>query len=99
LLAAKDVTIVSKVPGEIQKIYVAEGDRVKQGQVLVQLDQRDFALALRQAKAQLAAAQAGKETAQAGLDAVPWPRLVPVLEDLSSPQDTSVHSSGQRSLR
>jgi RND family efflux transporter MFP subunit len=43
---------------------------VKQGQILVQLDQRDFALALRQAKAQLAAAQAGKETAQAGLDAV-----------------------------
>jgi RND family efflux transporter MFP subunit len=70
LLAAKDVTIVSKVPGEIQKILVAEGDRVKLGQILVQLDQRDFVLALRQAKAQLGAAQAGVETARAGLDAI-----------------------------
>ncbi len=70
LLAAQDVTIVSKVPGEIQKVNVAEGDAVKEGQVLVQLDRRDFALALRQARAQLAAAQAGVETAKAGLDAV-----------------------------
>ncbi len=70
LLAAQDVTIVSKVPGEIQKVHVAEGDAVKEGQLLVQLDQRDFALALRQARAQLAAAQAGVETAKAGLDAV-----------------------------
>lgn len=70
LLAAKDVTIVSKVPGEIQKILVAEGDRVKSGQILLQLDQRDFALALRQANAQVAAAQAGVETAEAGLDTI-----------------------------
>jgi len=70
LLAAKDVTIVSKLPGEIQKVHVAEGDRVKEGQVLVNLDQRDFAIALRQAKAQLAAATAGVDTAKAGLDAV-----------------------------
>ena len=70
LLAAKDVTIVSKLPGEIQKMHVAEGDRVKQGQVLVNLDQRDFAIALRHAKAQLAAATAGVDTAKAGLDAV-----------------------------
>lgn len=70
LLSAKDVTIVSKVPGEVQRITVVEGDRVQRGQLLVQLDQRDFAIALRQAKAQFAAAQAGIETAQAGLDAV-----------------------------
>ncbi len=70
LLAAQDVTIVSKLPGEVQKVNVAEGDRVKKDQVLIQLDQRDYALALRQARAQLAAAQAGVETAKAGLDAV-----------------------------
>ncbi len=70
LLSAKDVMLVSKVPGEIQKVLVAEGDRVRRGQVLVQLDQRDFALALRQARAQLAAASAGVETAKAGLDSV-----------------------------
>jgi membrane fusion protein, multidrug efflux system len=70
VLAVKEVMLVSKVPGEIQKIRVREGDPVKRGQVLIQLDQRDFALALRQAKAQLAAASAGVETAKAGLDTV-----------------------------
>ncbi len=70
LLAAQDVTIVSKLPGEIQKVNVAEGDQVNKDQILIQLDQRDYALALRQARAQLAAAQAGVETAKAGLDAV-----------------------------
>jgi membrane fusion protein, multidrug efflux system len=70
LLASKDVMLVSKVPGEIRKVFVAEGDRVKKGQTLIQLDQRDFALALRQAKAQLAAASAGLETARAGLDSI-----------------------------
>jgi membrane fusion protein (multidrug efflux system) len=70
LLSAKDVMLVSKLPGEIQKIHVREGDAVKKGQVLIQLDPRDFALALRQARAQLAAARAGVETAKAGLDTV-----------------------------
>ncbi len=100
LLAAKDVTIVSKVPGEIQKIYVAEGDRVKQGQLLVQLDQRDFALALRQAKAQLAAAQAGKETAQAGLDAVDTShqRMATLLKKEAISQSNFDDVDGQRKV-
>jgi RND family efflux transporter MFP subunit len=70
LIAAQEITLVSKVPGEIQKITVAVGDKVKRGQTLIQLDRRDFALALRQAQAQRAAAAAGVETARAGLDTV-----------------------------
>lgn len=68
--ASKEVTLMSKVPGEIRKIYVSEGDRVRRGQLLIQLDQRDFIIALRQAKAQLAAAAAGVEMAKAGFDTV-----------------------------
>jgi RND family efflux transporter MFP subunit len=100
LLAAKDVTIVSKVPGDIQKILVAEGDRVKRGQILVQLDQRDFALALRQAKAQVAAAEAGIETAKAGLDAIntSHARMATLLEKEAISKSSFDDVDGQRKV-
>ena len=70
ILADKQVTVISKVPGEVKKVFVSEGDRVKKGDVLVKLDQKDFRLAARQAKAQLAAAKAGVEAAEIGLETV-----------------------------
>jgi RND family efflux transporter MFP subunit len=66
VMATKQVTLMAKVPGDIRKIRVVEGDRVSANQPLIELDQRDFSLALNQANAQLAAAQAGVEAATAG---------------------------------
>lgn len=66
LLAQKQVTLMAKVPAEVSKIYVVEGDRIHKDQPLVQLDQQDFVLALKQAEAQLAAAKAGVEAATVG---------------------------------
>lgn len=70
VLAEKQVTLMSKLPGEIRKIHVSEGDRVRKDQALVELDQRDFRLALKQAEAQLAAARAGVEAATVGAESV-----------------------------
>lgn len=70
VLAKKQVTILSKVPGEVRKVLVSDGDKVKEGDVLVKLDQKDFRLAVKQAKAQLVAAKAGVTAAEIGLETV-----------------------------
>lgn len=70
VLAHQQVTLISKVPGEVKKMYVAEGDKVRKGDLVAKLDQTDFRLAVRQAKAQLAAAKAGVTAAEIGLDTV-----------------------------
>lgn len=46
------------VAGKVQKIYVEEGDRVKKGQVLAELDTEAYRLQLEQAKAGLSVAKA-----------------------------------------
>lgn len=66
VMATRQVTLMAKVPGDIRKIRVVEGDKVSADQPLIELDQRDFALALNQATAQLAVAQSGVEAATAG---------------------------------
>jgi RND family efflux transporter MFP subunit len=70
VLAHKQVTVISKVPGEVKKVFVSEGDRVRKGDLLLKLDQKDFRLALKQAKAQLVAARAGVTAAEIGLETV-----------------------------
>jgi RND family efflux transporter MFP subunit len=70
VLADKQVTLMSKLPGEVEMCFVAEGDAIAKGDPIVRLRQKDFKLALRQAKAQLAAAEAGVEAARAGLDTI-----------------------------
>jgi len=59
----KEVNIVPDVPGKVAKIYVKEGDRVKRGQVLAELDTRAARLQLQQAEAGLAVAQANFNSA------------------------------------
>src|ERR1700739_4051513 len=51
-------TIAPRVPGQVTSVRVDDNDRVKAGQVLAELDDRDFRVALEQAQAQVAAAQA-----------------------------------------
>jgi membrane fusion protein (multidrug efflux system) len=51
-------TIAPRVPGQLTSVRVDDNDTVKAGQVLAELDDRDFRVALEQAQAQVAAAQA-----------------------------------------
>jgi HlyD family secretion protein len=60
--------IKSKASGLVKKIYVDYGDRVKAGQVLVELDKVQLEAAVREASANLQAAQAVKESAVATLE-------------------------------
>ncbi len=59
------VNIASKIDGRIQKVYVKEGQRVRKGQILVELEKLQLLISLKEAKAQLLAAQANLELAQA----------------------------------
>jgi len=59
------VEIKSKASGIVKKIYVDYADRVKQGQVLVELDKEELQARVREARASLQAAQAAQEAAQA----------------------------------
>ncbi len=59
-----DVKISAYVPAKITKLPVEEGDVVKEGQLLVQLDETEYKAAANQAKAQLASAKASLEQAQ-----------------------------------
>ncbi|KPL00762.1 MAG: hypothetical protein AMJ91_03325 [candidate division Zixibacteria bacterium SM23_73_3] len=59
-----DVKISAYVPAKITKLPVEEGEVVKEGQLLVQLDATEYKAAVNQAKAQLASAKASREQAQ-----------------------------------
>ena len=55
------VEIKSKASGIVKKLYVFYGDRVKEGQVLAELDREQLEAAVREARANLLAAQASYE--------------------------------------
>ena len=61
-------TIAPRVPGQVTSVRVDDNDTVKAGQVLAELDDRDFQVALEQAQAQVAAAHASIENLEAQLD-------------------------------
>jgi RND family efflux transporter MFP subunit len=56
--AEREATVSSQIPGELSQVDVQEGEYVHRGQVLARLDDSAQQAALRQASAQLAAAQA-----------------------------------------
>lgn len=62
------VTVSSQLMGRIESVYATEGDTVKQGQVLVELDSTDLLARRRQAETQLAAAMTSKQQALAKLN-------------------------------
>jgi membrane fusion protein (multidrug efflux system) len=66
VLPIQEVVVTPKVAGQIEKIFVKEGDFVKAGNILVQLDQTDFLLAVRQAEAVLGTARANLANLLAG---------------------------------
>src|ERR1700760_1579328 len=65
---ADNTTIAPKVSGYLTDVQVGDNERVKSGQVLARIDDRDFKVALDQAKADVAAAQATIASKQAQLD-------------------------------
>lgn len=50
-IESKDITISSKVVGEIKELRFDEGDKVKQGDTLVLIDNESFSIQLKQAEA------------------------------------------------
>ncbi|QHO76253.1 hemolysin D [Bradyrhizobium sp. CCBAU 051011] len=65
---ADNTTIAPKVSGYLNQVLVGDNQHVKVGQVLARIDDRDFKVALDQAKADVAAAQAAVESKRAQLD-------------------------------
>jgi len=66
---ADSTTIAPKVSGYIASVLVGDNESVKAGQVLARIDNRDYKVALDQAKADVAAAKAAVSNKQAALEA------------------------------
>ncbi|MET1046066.1 MAG: HlyD family secretion protein [Hyphomicrobium sp.] len=66
---ADNTTIAPRVSGYLTQVLVNDNERVKVGQVLARIDDRDYKVALEQAKADVAAAKASVDNKQASLDA------------------------------
>jgi membrane fusion protein (multidrug efflux system) len=65
---ADNTTVAPKVSGYLHEVLVGDNERVKAGQILARIDDRDFKVALDQAKADVAAARAAIASRQAQLD-------------------------------
>jgi multidrug efflux pump subunit AcrA (membrane-fusion protein) len=63
---ATEVQVAPEVGGRILEMTIAEGDRVKQGDVIARLDTRDIDLALQRAQAERSQADAQLRLLQAG---------------------------------
>jgi HlyD family secretion protein len=63
---ATEVRVAPEVGGQILEMTVAEGDRLKQGDMIARLDTRDVELALRRTQAERAQADAQLRLLQAG---------------------------------
>jgi RND family efflux transporter MFP subunit len=68
ILPIKQAAIFSKVSGYIRKIYVERGDLVKEGQLLVEIDDLELKASAEQARAAYGSAQAGLEVARSTLE-------------------------------
>src|SRR5712671_1793851 len=64
---ADNTTVAPKVSGYLHEVLVGDNERVRAGQVLARIDERDFNVALDQARADVAAAHAAIASKQAQL--------------------------------
>jgi membrane fusion protein (multidrug efflux system) len=65
---ADNTTVAPKVSGYPHDVLIGDNERVKAGQTLARIDDRDFRVALDQSKADVAAAKAAISSKQAQLD-------------------------------
>ena len=63
----KEVQVSSSVPGQIVRLLVRDGDRVEQGQLLMQLDKTEYIAQVQQGRASLESAKASLSLAEASL--------------------------------
>lgn len=68
--AIKNVEVRSRMHGFIEKVLVDEGQQVKQGQLLFQLNDREYAIELNKAKASLASALSAAKIAEVELERI-----------------------------
>jgi multidrug efflux system membrane fusion protein len=88
------VQVRAQVSGVLEKVLFREGDKVKSGQLLFQIDPRTFDAAYRQAQAQLARDQAQLENAR-----VQQERLAPLLKrEFITRQEFDVAVTSTKSL-
>src|SRR6202158_3171248 len=64
---ADSTTVAPKVSGYLREVLVGDNERIKTGQILARIDERDLGVALDQGKADAAAAQAAIASKQAQL--------------------------------
>ena len=65
---ADNTTVAPRISGYLREVLVGDNERVTAGQVLARIDERDFRVALDQAKADVAAAEAAIASKRAQLD-------------------------------
>lgn len=68
IVAQRKAAVASKGTGRLEALYVIEGDRVQQGQVLGRIESQDVEAALQQARANLKMAEASVLTAETERD-------------------------------
>jgi membrane fusion protein (multidrug efflux system) len=67
-VAARSFSVASKVGGYVTEVPVTDNQHVKAGDLLARIDDRDYVIAVNQAKAQVAAAEANIDNVQAQID-------------------------------
>ena len=70
IVPARDATLAFRMAGRVEKISVKEGEAVKEGAVLIQLESADVRAGVAQAQAAVAQAEAAVALAQAQLDQI-----------------------------
>jgi RND family efflux transporter MFP subunit len=68
VVAQVKAAVASKATGRLEKLYVEEGDRVRRGQLIGRLEDRDVIAALDQVRANLAVARADSNDARHSLE-------------------------------
>ncbi len=69
-IEAHIVSIAPKVSGQIAAVHVVDNQEIKQGDLLVEIDPRDYQMKVEQKRASMATANANINTVKAGLDLV-----------------------------